>query len=1094
LLDKAEEHLAAVQKATPRNQALWQTWGQLAIKSQFQEKMLKVADQGLKELAFQPWDFMPLATELFIRGGELDRAADCITKLHQQEISPPTVAFLRGLIALKKGELHGAVKSWRQSIELGNSSSQIQLMLASALSDLGDRQSSLRRLRTFVSERPYSFEGRLALAKLLARSGNWAETAEHARSAEQLSPKNLAPRLLHLQARAQLAASTADENTQTQMWKDIETRLAELEGAVGGAGAAEVKFLKLQITMLRGKFAEAQELVNQLKKEHPSKVRIAMVEAELLAARQREDEAIILLNKTIETFPEAVEPVTGLAVLLDRKGEHEKCGAVIKDALERIDKPLAHRALGLLLAQFYSRWGQEDDVYLLLNTLAQKLPLDIPIKRRLLNSMPVVKDAEKAQQLVDDIKSLEGEGGRQWRYEQARVWFNSDDFKSRCHEITSLLQENLLANPDDQASRALLGATYERGGDLQMALSTYREALERSPQNIQLIISTVAALYKAEEYDEAGEILKRVSDEKLPPTLQRLQFESYLRRGQLDPAADMLLDTVNRDPNNISASLSLALLRMWQNKFDEAGTLLDELQAKEPNSLPIMMTQIQLNVRQGKAKEAIDLCNKIVNELNNASAYIIRASTFASLGQPDKAIEDFGHAIAVEPNSVDAWVARSNYYRSTGQSEKAIDDIEQALSLGPDNVQVQKRAITLLMASGNRDRVEQVRAILDQALESNPKDGVLKLYKAQALLGEGTAPSIEEAAQMLQEITEEQPKISQAWVLLGEILLSQGQAGKAMDTALQGLVHNANNRGLLMLKADAEKARSPVLAIPTLKELLDRDPNDVDAAIRLSEIYTATGEVGKAVSILRKQLTTCEGPNRQRCKIALAVALYRSGNKADAQKEFDSLLLEDIVTQLTVAKTLMVIGDNEAMKTAEDILRKILEEHPKSVETISTLAMLLQTLNNTKEAAELYQSILTIQPDNVIAMNNLAWIMCEQQGKHKQALELAQKGFEIQPNYIDIIDTRGVAYYRLGEFEKAIQDFATCIKRYPIGATAVSATYFHLGRAFAKLEQTDKAIENLNKALELNNKTGGLPATDLDEAKRLLEQLSKERG
>lgn len=821
-----------------------------------------------------------------------------------------------------------------------------------------------------------------------------------------------------------------------------------------------------------------------------------MVEAELLATQEREDEAIVLLNKTIETFPEAVEPVTGLAVLLDRKGEHEKCEAVIKDALTRIEKPLAHRALGLLLAQFYSRWGQEDDVYPLLNTLAQKLPLDIPIKRQLLNSMPVVKDAEKAQQLVDAIKSLEGEGGRQWRYEQARVWFNSDDFKSRCHEITSLLQENLLANPDDQASRALLGATYEQGGDLQMALSTYREALERSPQNIQLIISTVAVLYKAEEYDEAREILKRVSEEeKLPPALQRLQFESYLRQGQLDPAADILLDSVSRDPNNISAGLSLALLRMWQNKFDEAGTLLDELQNKEPNSLRITVAQIQLNVRQGKAQEAIELCNKIVNELNNASAYRIRASTFASLGQPDKAIEDFGRAIAVEPNSVDAWVVRSDFYRSTGQSEKAIDDIEQALSLGPDNVQIQRRAITLLMASGNRDRVEQARAILDQALESNPKDGVLKLYKAQAMLGEGTAPSIEEAAQILQEITQEQPKISRAWVLLGEILLSQGQAGKAMDTALQGLVHNANDRELLMLKADAEKARSPVLAIPTLKELLVREPNDVDAAIRLVEIYTETGEVGKAVSILRKQLTTCEGPNRQRCRIALAVALYRSGNKADAQKEFDSLLLEDTATQLTVAKTLMVIGDNEAMKTAEDILRKILEGHPENVTTISTLAMLLQTLNNTEKAAELYQSILTIQPDNVIAMNNLAWIMCEQQGKHQQALELAQKGFEIAPNYyIDLIDTRGVAYYRLGEFEKAIEDFTTCIKRYPIGATAVSAAYFHLGRAFAKLEQTDKAIENLNKALELNNKTGGLSATDLDEAKRLLEQLSKERG
>jgi len=70
ILDKAEEHLTAVQEAMPTDQNLWQIWAQLALKSQSQEKMLEIAETGLKELSSQPWDFMPIATELFIRCGK----------------------------------------------------------------------------------------------------------------------------------------------------------------------------------------------------------------------------------------------------------------------------------------------------------------------------------------------------------------------------------------------------------------------------------------------------------------------------------------------------------------------------------------------------------------------------------------------------------------------------------------------------------------------------------------------------------------------------------------------------------------------------------------------------------------------------------------------------------------------------------------------------------------------------------------------------------------------------------------------------------------------------------------------------------------
>jgi tetratricopeptide (TPR) repeat protein len=1134
-LDKAEEQLVAVQKVAPTEQNLWRMWAQLALQSKSQEKMLTVAETGLKELSSQPWDFMTTAAELFIHCGQLDRATDCITQLRQKDITPEAVAFLEGLIADQRGQSFEAVRYWYRAIQLDNKSPKsprVRLAMAMTLSRLGDTQSAMRQLRTVVSENPTLLEGHLALARLLARTGNWDETVASTQKTLQLSPGNLEANLLNLQAQMELlAASAATENAQD--WQNIKNRLSALDKAA--EGAPDVKLAQFRLAMHQRNFTEAETLLTQLKQSATtplaaSQLRIAMAEIDLLITQEKTDQAISRLNEAINAFPETVEPARVLALLLNQQGNREKCEATIKDTLARTRQPIVYRELGVMLAELYTLWGQTDKLYPLLNELTQKEPNDIPIKRWLLVCNEVAKDPAKVQQLINDIKSLEGEEGWQWRYEQARTWFGAANFKERYPQIISLLQENLLANPDDQSSRLLLAVTYERGGDLQMALSTYRQALDRSPQDLRVIIPTVAALYKAKEYSQAEEILNRASRAKLShPQLQRLQFENYLRRGQISPASDILEDILHNDPNNQAVCLSLALLQMRQNKFNEASQLLDKLRTQDPNSLSVKVAQVQLNLQQQKPQEAIRLCNEIIANLNNASAYILRARTYATLGQTDKAIEDLQRATTIEPNNIEAWVARSDFYYSTGQRDKAEADIQQALSLAPDNTQVLKRAATLLLLSSNTDKIRQAKSLLEKGLESNPDDGELQVLKARSLLAEGTAPAIENAAQILQKLTDTQPEISEAWLLLGEILLRQREPGKAIDIALRGLVHKANDRALLVLKARAEAARSPVLAIPTLRVLRDADPNDTDTAILLANAYIATNEPQKAVELLKNQLSVCKDDSiRRRCRITLAVALYKSGNKPDAQKEFDSLIQsapddaspllaqtrllrddqlwsqliqnvtdwyqkhpKDAGTPVIIAGELAGVENSEAKKAAEEILKMILNKDPSRTEAMHTLAMLLQITDRYEESAQLYQKILTLQPDNAVAINNLAWIMCEEQGKSRQALELAERGLKISPKYIDLIDTRGVAYYRLGEFDKAVQDFTTCIKLYPVGAPSGAASRFHLARAYAALKEKDKALEHLNQILNSESQTKALSQKDLAEARRLLDELSK---
>ena len=1127
ILDRAEIHLSFLQNNMPTAQALWQTWAQLALKSRSKTKMLKIAESGLEQLASQPWDFMPTAAELYIECNELDLAADCISKLRRKSIAPSITAFLEGLVADKRGRGYQAVKCYRQAIQLGDESTRVRLALAAALSRLGDKQAAIRQLRTLVSDKPDSIRARLNLIRLLVETASWIDAAEQARAAMQISLGSPDPALLYIQAQIKVLTQRKTDKD-SPLWTDIENHLAELQKAPNKT--LQVKVLHVQLAAQRSQFSEAQRLLDEIKQSYPAYVEITLAEVEILTAQQRTEQAILKLYEAVKISPESVKLLKSLTALLAAKGRMQECENIIEEALTRIHEPTATRELGLLLAGIYSQANKDESAYQLLNTLVHNLPNDLLLKRELLKCAKVIKNPDRAQQLVDEIKTIEGEQGWQWRYEQARVWFASDSFKNYYPQIISLLKESLLANPDDQAPRVLLAATYERLGKLKLAISTYNEALNYSPQDLRIIVPAVAALYKANEYDRADEILHRAASEKIfHPELKKLQLQSHLKRGRLSSACDILENLLADDPNDPSICFSLALLKMRQNKFSEAVQLLSQLKTQQPNALPVIVAQIELNARQGKSDKALLLCEQIMSEFNNAFSYILRARTYTMLGQHDKAEKDFEHATTLEPNNVQAWTARSDFYRSKGHLDKAVTNIKKAGSLEPDNLGISKRTLSLLLAAVNPDALREAENILDNALTLYTEDTELHLYKARLLLAEGNAAATEKALDILQKITEDQPILSEAWALLAEVALRRQQSLKAIDIVLRGLVYHPNDKSLLLLKARAEAARSPALAIPTLKALQDSDPNDIDIALLLADTYLAASQSEEAVNLLKKLLISCSSAAEERkIRLTLAAALHKNGNKADAQKEFDSLVqsapddpgplltqarllkddelweqlnhkvcdwyrshIDDTHTPIAIAGHLVTSGNSQAEKTAEVILRMILEHDSGCTEAMSALALLLQLTGRSPESAELYRQILTIHPDNVIAINNLAWIMCQEYGNCREAIDLAQRGLRTSPEYIDLIDTRGVAYYKLGQYDKAIQDFTRCLEMYPHGTSSAVASYLHLGRALAKVGQKQQAIETLRRALKMNAEFGGLSSTDVTEVRRLLEKLSQ---
>jgi tetratricopeptide (TPR) repeat protein len=349
---------------------------------------------------------------------------------------------------------------------------------------------------------------------------------------------------------------------------------------------------------------------------------------------------------------------------------------------------------------------------------------------------------------------------------------------------------------------------------------------------------------------------------------------------------------------------------------------------------------------------------------------------------------------------------------------------------------------------------------------------------------------------------------------------------------MRGLAHWPENKALLLMKAEAEAANFPALAIPTVKQICEMDANDIDSANKLAGLYVQANDFNSAIDVLKRQISKC---NRSedvcRCSINLALTLYEKGDKAEGRallsktaRQFGNrsevligqvkiwlgeLKYEEIKTNVivwqgehredwqTVNEIVNILMKSDMRSTmsaeiAEIILKENVRLNPANVDCMHVYGSLLQLDKRNSEACKIYWTILKVNPDDVVAMNNLAWILADEKNEYQNALVIADKAVELSPNYADLLDTRGVINYKLGNFNQAIDDLKRCVSLYSEMTSFHTASCFHLGQTYVMTANKAKAEEYLSLAVKNNLRTGGLSQANLGQAERLLSQLSSE--
>jgi Tfp pilus assembly protein PilF len=154
-------------------------------------------------------------------------------------------------------------------------------------------------------------------------------------------------------------------------------------------------------------------------------------------------------------------------------------------------------------------------------------------------------------------------------------------------------------------------------------------------------------------------------------------------------------------------------------------------------------------------------------------------------------------------------------------------------------------------------------------------------------------------------------------------------------------------------------------------------------------------------------------------------------------------------------------------------LRQLLEEATARDKRLGpatlTLALLYEQGAEYDKAIERYRQVLEIQPDNVVALNNLAYALAVRRKTPKEALPLAEKAYGLAGRNPTVADTLGFIAHLAGDDRRAKGLLAEAIQ----GAPQIANIRIHAAVVLAALGEKDAAQQELAKALELDPKLAG---------------------
>ena len=808
---------------------------------------------------------------------------------------------------------------------------------------------------------------------LLTRLGLAAADPEGAASALQhaLGAGAHGPQVDLLQARVWLATGKA------------QTLLTALDQHKLTLGEPEQSLLLARAQLQAGEVAQAVTALTQLIAAHPKltaardRLAVALVLEDKLAAAMQQ------LKQAAQLDPASPEPLRLQGRIDMWLGQFARAERMTEAALKRMPRaePVSRRASALIVLT-ESRLA-----------LAQ------------------VKAAARSQSALAELVPTAPETVLL----AARIKLSRHNLRGAINQL-----ERLVVNaPKFVQARMLLGAALLQHGDLELAQQQLQQVLVQTPDNIEARKLLADVQLKLGEPRSALDVLTpALSASAFDPQLLSLYGAAAKRAGNSRALVQALLDVVRAHPQDQAAKLNLAAVYLADGQAPQALALLDQVPDKSSVRRDRMLIAALTAVR-GRQAAAAEVGKLLQAHPKDSSVLVLAADYYASQGQVPRARTLLKQALAIDPSDLGVQIGLARVDVAMGHPGAAERRLRTALSAAPRALPVRLALAGILLRA---HQYANARSVLEAAGTHGGPQVLLAL--ARVALAQGDLKSAEaEFDRAIAAAPHDGLLIEQAGVLL----MQANQYSAALDRFSQATQIVPDDAAYWLNSARAQLAlNQPLAARASLRRADKLQPDWLPVVGTLALLDVREKDIPAAldrVDALAKREPRNPGV------LALKGAVEASaGQTAAAVADLEAA--QRLHPSALVAVQLYRVELAAHAAHPEQALVQWLARAPKDWPVRDLLGdYYLIVAKAPRRAIAQYRQVIALEPNNVVALNNLAWAL--NKIRAHGAVAMAMRAHRLAPKAPSVDDTLGWALARSGRIAQALPFLETATRLDP---------------------------------------------------------------
>ena len=494
-------------------------------------------------------------------------------------------------------------------------------------------------------------------------------------------------------------------------------------------------------------------------------------------------------------------------------------------------------------------------------------------------------------------------------------------------------------------------------------------------------------------------------------------------------------------------------------------------QSTENNKKNQVLEALRL-LKENKLEDAQKIISDLLQRNPNVADYHNLNALLETLKKnPTAAQQNYDQTIKLDPKNIMAYLGSAKLALDNGQLDKAKDYANKALSINDKTLNAYLVLADVAYKQKDNAEIEKLLQTAQDKVKGNITEEIDVIKNAGKYYALQKQP--EKILALTEELSSRYPDNTSVLSLLAQVQIINNKKSLAEETLLKLISLDKGNVGnrLLLIKLMSEQPDKEQETLKLLDETAQLTPNNPEALIYKTAYLIKIKQTPEALKLADKI-------DRLFPKLVFGKLLkgdvYLADKKLDKAAEMyqKAYNIEPNDRILFIVVDLLVTQKKQA--NAIKLLNGALEKNNKNIAAHFKLATIYQQQNNLQQAEAHYKAMLTQQADNVLALNNLAFLYSQQ--NDPRALEYGKKAYEKAPESAAILDTYGSILIKQNQAKEGLALLEKAAGLSPKEPNI----QFHLAESYVANNNPEKAIEILEPLVQAEaDFTEKKAATDL---------------